>query len=62
MSRMGQPDGLSGKLRIVVAVPNFFSMPLKRMAVESRPETGRTYFLLDGRIVAVARRGEESEP
>lgn len=45
-----------GKLKIEVSVPNFFFLPTKKMEVESRPETGRTYFILDNKIVAVGRR------
>lgn len=45
-----------GKLKIELFVPNFFFLPMKRVEVEAQPETGRTYFILDGRIVAVGRR------
>ncbi len=43
-----------GALKIVISVPNFFAIPLKKIEVESFPNTGRTYFLYRGRIVAVA--------
>lgn len=49
---------MTERLKIEVAVPNFFALPMKRVATEEPQWTGRTYFLLDGKIVAVARRGE----
>jgi hypothetical protein len=45
-----------GKLKMEIAVPKFFALPMKKVEVESAPFTGRTYFILDGRIVGVARR------
>jgi hypothetical protein len=48
-----------GKLKIEVAIPNFFFLPTRKMETESVPETGRVYFIADGRIVAVAKRGEQ---
>jgi hypothetical protein len=48
----------AGKLKIEIAVPNFFFLPMRRMEIESRPETGRTYFVFGGKIVAVGNRGE----
>lgn len=45
-----------GKLRIEFATPDFFAIPLKKVEIETVPETGRAYFLFKGRIVAVARR------
>jgi hypothetical protein len=47
------------KLKIEIAVPNFFAIPTKKMEIESVPGTGRTYFLYRDEIVAVARRVEE---
>lgn len=44
------------KLRFELQVPNFFSIPLKDVATEETPATGRVYFIHNGRIVAVARR------
>lgn len=44
-----------GKLRIEFAAADFFAIPLRKVEIESLPETGRTYFLFKGRIVAVAR-------
>jgi len=43
-------------LKIEVAVPNFFAIPLKKVEIESSPATGRTYFIYQGCIVAVAIR------
>lgn len=43
-------------LKIELAVANFFAIPLKKVEVETVPETGRVYFVHDGRIVAVAIR------
>lgn len=49
---------MSTALRIEVATPNFFSIPLKKVEIETVPATGRTYFLYRDQIVAVAVRGE----
>jgi len=49
------------RLRIEVAVPNFFSIPTKQMEIDARPELGRTYFIHRGAIVAVARFTEASD-
>lgn len=46
------------KLKIEAAVPNFFAIPMKKVEIETVPETGRTYFIFGGKIVAVAKRGE----
>lgn len=54
---MTNPD----KLKIEVAAPNFFASPMKRVVTEHVPETGRTYFLLDGKIIAVAKRLKEDD-
>lgn len=43
-------------LKIELAVPNFFAIPLKKIEIEAVPETGRTYFIFQDRIVAVASR------
>lgn len=43
-------------LKIELSVPNFFAIPLKKVNIETVPETGRTYFIFQDRIVAVARR------
>lgn len=43
------------KLKIEIAVPNFFAIPTKKMEIESAPGTGRTYFIYQNEIVAVAR-------
>jgi hypothetical protein len=47
-----RPDSL----KIEIATPAFFSIPLRRVAIETVAETGRTYFILDGKIIAVAKR------
>ncbi len=44
------------KLRIELAVPGFFAIPLKKVEIETVPATGRTYFLVRGNIVAVGVR------
>jgi len=43
------------KLKIELAAPNFFAIPLSKVEIENEPGTGRTYFLFKGAIVAVAR-------
>lgn len=43
------------KLKMEVAAPGFFSVPLRRVRIETVVETGRTYFILDDRIIAVAK-------
>lgn len=43
-------------LRIEVATADFFRLPPKKVEIEETPETGRTYFIFRGIIVAVARR------
>jgi len=48
-----------GKLKMEIAIPKFFALPMKKVDIEESPNTGRTYFLLDGRIVGVARRMPE---
>jgi hypothetical protein len=49
---MSAPD----KLKIELAADNFFSIPLRKVQIETVVGTGRTYFVLDGKIVAVAKR------
>lgn len=46
------------KLKIEASVPEFFSIPMKKVEIETVPATGRTYFIFGGRIVAVAHRTE----
>lgn len=43
-------------LKIEAAIEGFFAVKMKRVQIEHVPETGRTYFLLDGKIIAVAKR------
>lgn len=38
--------------------PEFFAVPLKKVAVESCPVTNRTYLVYKGRVVAVGTYGE----
>jgi hypothetical protein len=42
--------------RFEIVAPNFFFNPFMKMQVESDPVTNRTYFIKDGKIVAVALR------
>lgn len=49
----------SPALRIVLSVPGFFAIPLRKIEVEAEPNVGRTYFVYRDRIVAVAQRSEE---
>lgn len=42
------------KIRLVITTPEFFAASPKKLAVEENAGTGRVYFLLRGRIVAVA--------
>ncbi len=51
---------MEAKLRIEATAPDFFAIPLKQVAIEAMPETGRTYFIHKGRIVAVAKRGDRN--
>lgn len=43
-------------IKLVITTPEFFAAAPKKMTVEENAGAGRTYFLKDGRIVAV---GEE---
>lgn len=42
-------------VRIEIQTPDFFRLPPKKVEVEEVPETGRTYFIHSGRIVAVGK-------
>ncbi len=44
------------RLKIEISSPDFFAIPLKKVEIEAAPETGRTYFIFQDRIVAVAIR------
>jgi hypothetical protein len=46
-------------LKIEFAAPGFFSIPLKKVEIETNRGTGRTYFIYRGEVVAVAKRTEE---
>lgn len=48
-------------MKILVTVPEFFRIPLKKVEIEARPWTGRTYFIHQGKIVAVATLPREPE-
>jgi hypothetical protein len=50
---------MTDKLKIEISVPNFFFIPMREVEIESVPATGRTYFLKDRRIIAVATRSSE---
>jgi hypothetical protein len=41
------------RTRFEIVDPEFFSIPLKKLAIESNPNTNRVYFLRGDRIVAV---------
>lgn len=43
------------RFKIELAAPGFFAAPMKRVVTECIEETGRTYFLLDGKIIGVAK-------
>jgi hypothetical protein len=43
-------------LKIELHTPDFFFIPTKKVEIETVPETGRTYFLYKGAIVAVGKR------
>lgn len=49
---MNQHPTRIGKVQF--AVPNFFAIPLRKMEVEVNRYAGATYFLHEGRIIAVA--------
>lgn len=42
-------------LRMELLLREFFAIPPKQIKTESVPETGRTYFIHQDRIVAVAK-------
>jgi len=48
-------------LKIECAASNFFFLKTAQMAIESDPNVGRTYFIHQGRIVAVAKQGGEPQ-
>ncbi len=50
---------VSNPLRIILQAPGFFSIPLKKIEIETNAIANRTYFLHGGRIVAVAIRSNE---
>lgn len=43
-------------LRMELLLREFFAIPPKQIKTESVPETGRTYFIHQDRIVAVAKQ------
>lgn len=43
-------------LKMELVSPRFWMTPLRKVSVETIAETGRTYFILDGKIIAVAKR------
>lgn len=48
-------------LKMEVATPGFFSVPLRKVEIETNAGTGRTYFLLKGQIIGVAKRAERED-
>lgn len=46
---------------MLIAPKTFFAIPLKKVDIESDRNTNRTYFIHQGRIVAVATYGEERQ-
>ncbi len=42
------------RLKFEITTPEFFATPLKKLAIEDAANIGRTYFLKNDRIVAVA--------
>jgi len=47
-------------LKIEIAATDFFRIPMKKVEIETVPATGRTYFIYNKQIVAVARRSEQA--
>jgi hypothetical protein len=47
--------GTAAPLRIEFFAPTFFVAPPNKLKVEESPFTGRTYFVFEKRIVAVAK-------
>jgi hypothetical protein len=56
-----RPGTEAPRLKIEIAAPGFFAVPLKKVEIETVRETGRTYFIYRGAIVAVARKGGEHD-
>lgn len=48
------------QVNLLFAAPEFYRSNPKRLKTESDPVINRTYFILDGRIVAVATLEPES--
>lgn len=48
-------------LKMELLVREFFTIPARKIETEEQPHTGRTYFVHDDRIVAVAKT-EPEEP
>jgi hypothetical protein len=47
-------------LRMELLVRDFFRIPLKQIQIETPEAAGRTYFIHQDRIVAVAKRGDDN--
>lgn len=56
MSVTNEPIKVS---RFEIVAPDFFFLPLRKLTVESDPNTNRVYMLKGERIVAVCRRKED---
>ena len=47
---------MADPMKMEVVSPRFWMTPLRKVSVETIPETGRIYFILAGKIIAVAKR------
>lgn len=52
---------MADPLKMEVVSPRFWMTPLRKVEVETIAETGRTYFLFGGKIIAVAKRVQTQE-
>ena len=52
------PTPRGDPVKLIMFIRDFFSIPLKKIVVESNVGTGRTYFLYRDRIVAVGELNE----
>jgi hypothetical protein len=48
-------------LKMEVVSPRFWMTPLRKVTTETNEVTGRTYFILDGKIIAVAKKLNEED-
>jgi len=47
------------EVKLLFADKDFYRLPPKKIKAEDNPGTGRTYFLAQGRIVAVAEPSQK---